>query len=452
MGAIKVCIVGRVNVGKSTLFNRLSHSREAIVEDTPGVTRDRRERKLTFGEKEIILVDTGGIDSEIIDSLPALEAQKQSLVALNEADILIFVVDVRMGVMVGDDEIGKLVRASEKPVIFVANKTDTEKQQMDLYEFTKLGVGEPIPVSAEHNIGISDLLYKLSDLLKVPFKDTLIIAPEIQSEPKIAVVGRPNVGKSSLINALLGDERHIVTEIPGTTRDSIDSVVQFHQRQYRFIDTAGLRRIGRIENKLDRLSSMMARRSIERCDIALLIFDISAGVTAQDTKIAGYILEAGKGCLVAANKWDLTDRTLKSYTELKDEYDRKFPFLSWAPFLAISAKEKHRISKIFDLIDRIMTFAKSPIPTTQLNKFLHDALLRHPPPRRDSRHPLKMYYSTQISQMPPTFLIFTNSRQEIHFSYRRFLANQIREAFQFEGWPIRLVFRHKHEHRGKRWD
>jgi len=271
-------------------------------------------------------------------------------------------------------------------------------------------------------------------------------------ETRIAVVGRPNVGKSSFLNSLIGEDRHIVTDVAGTTRDSVDSVIKYHSRHYRLIDTAGLKRIGRTNQKLDKLSAIMARRSIERCHIALLLLDSVEGVTAQDMKIASYVVEEGKACIIIGNKWDLTDRSTERFKQMHQSIRDHYVSMPWAPFMVMSALEGHNTQKVFSLIDRIMDSSSKQVSTAQLNKVIHDAQLIHPPPRRDARHPIKLYYAAQINQRPPTFLLFTNTRSEIHFSYRRFLNNQIRTAFGYEGWPIRLVFRHRHDERGRRWD
>lgn len=454
MKEYRVSIIGRVNVGKSTLFNRLTRSRDAIVENTPGVTRDRKEGRFVLAGHTIVLVDTGGIDpGHTSGDKPADEAQKQSLRALDDSDVLLFIVDGRAGVLPGDHEIADRIRKSGKPFLLLVNKMESE---MDLpssaHEFYSLGMGNPVAISAEHNLNIDELLEILTQTLHLTFSGVESGEENVESDTRIAVVGRPNVGKSSFVNAILGEERHIVTDVPGTTRDSVDSVIRYYGRQYRLIDTAGLRRIGRTTEKLDKLSAIMARRSIERCDVALLLLDAVEGVTAQDLKIAGYVIEAGRGCVIIANKWDLTDRTTERFKLIQQSIRDHYVAMPWAPFMVMSAKDQHNTRKVFSVVDSMMDSTRTPVSTSRLNKVVQDAQRIHPPPLKSSKRPVRLYYAAQIALRPPTFLCFTNTRDEIHFSYRRFLVNQIREAFVFNGWPIRLVFRHRRDERGRRWD
>jgi len=451
MAEFRITIVGRINVGKSTLFNRLTRTRDAIVENTPGVTRDRKEGHFQIYDKSVILIDTGGIDAEEIDSKPADEAQKHSLLAMEDSDLLLFVVDGRAGLLPGDQEIAEYIRRTGKPVILVANKVDSVFQNVEFADFFKLGFDEPVLISAEHNENIDDLFELLNKKIELIGHSSGDIVEE-QKETRIAVVGRPNVGKSSFLNAIIGENRHIVTDVPGTTRDAVDSLFTFQGNNYRLIDTAGLKRIGKTKGRLDKVTAIMARRSIERSHIALLLFDSVEGVTAQDIKIASYILDAGKAVIIIANKWDLTSRDTEKYKTIQQMVRDKYVAMPWAPFMVMSALEGHNTHKVLSKIDEVMNNAKTTISTSRLNKLMRDAQIIHPPPRRDARHHIKLYYATQINQYPPTFLIFTNTRYEIHFSYRRFLMNQIRDVFKFEGWPIRLVFRHRNEERGKRWD
>ncbi|MGB3975075.1 MAG: ribosome biogenesis GTPase Der [bacterium] len=454
MREYRVSIIGRVNVGKSTLFNRLTRSRDALVLNLPGVTRDRKESHFLLFGHTIVLVDTGGIEAgSTTGDKAADEAQKQSLLALNDSDLLLFVVDGRSELLPGDFEIAQKIRKSNKPVILVVNKMegniDSLTETLDIY---RLGLGEPIFISAEHNINIDLLLENLSESLNLGTYDGQSDLKSTETETRIAVVGRPNVGKSSFVNAILGEYRHIVTDIPGTTRDSVDSVFKYYGVHYRLIDTAGLRRIGKTTEKLDKLSAMKARRSIERCHIALLLLDAVDGVTAQDLKIARYVVDEGKGCIIIANKWDLTDRTTERFKLIQQSIREHFVAMPWAPFMAMSAMEQHNTRKVFTIVNSMMKSTQAPVSTSRLNKAIQDAQRIHPPAVKQSKHPVKLYYATQIGLRPPTFLCFTNTRHEIHFSYRRFLSNQIREAFSFDGWPIRLVFRHRHDERGQRWD
>jgi GTPase len=438
-----ICIVGRVNVGKSTLFNRLIQDWAAIVEDTPGVTRDRKEGILRIGERKFCLVDTGGLDPEI-EGDPAKAAQLQARIAIDIADLIIFVVDVRTGLLAGDHEIADLLRPMKKPVLVVANKTDHDGLLNELFVFVRLGLGDPIPVAAEHKLGLEILEQKIVEMLPSDEFSEGIDADDA-NETAVAIVGRANVGKSSLVNALLGYDRHIVTANPGTTRDSVDSIYSYNNQNYRLIDTAGIRKLGRTKDKIDKISTIMARKSIERCQVAVLVFDACEGITAQDLHVGGYIVESGRGLILAANKWDLTPRTIDFYESLKKDLDRKASFISWAPIVTISAISKQRVFKLFAIIDKVMAQLLHEIPTTDLNRLIQSAQKRHNAPRRKNYKPLKFYYATQISHFPPTFLIFTNTIDNIHFSYKRFISNQIRKEFGFFGCPIKLVFRHKRD-------
>ena len=440
-----VCIVGRVNVGKSTLFNRLTRSWDAIVEDTPGVTRDRKEGIIKIRNHAVKLIDTGGIDPDVCDE-PAMAAQEQSIFGLNSADLIIFMVDARAGTMPGDFEIAQLIRRSQKKTILIANKAESPRVEHELYEFTKLGFNEPLPVSAEHKINyevLLDLIFEKLGLSELEDSDSE--EETFENEISVAIVGRPNVGKSSLINTLIGEEKHIVTSIPGTTRDSIDSIYTYYGRKFRIIDTAGLKRIGKTKNRIDKVASMLARKSIERAHIGVMMIDASVGITAQDATIAGYIFETGRGCLIVANKWDITPKTKEFYDKLKEDIAYKFKFMDWAPLLTVSAISSQRVTKIFEQILKIADNLGQKIPTTQLNKVIQEAQRIHPPPRRKQGRPVKFYYATQVKNLPPTFMIFTNTHEKIHFSYERFLINFIRKSFNLEGCPIRLVFKHKRD-------
>lgn len=454
MAEYRISIIGRVNVGKSTLFNRLTRSRDALVVNIPGVTRDRKESSFILSGHTIILVDTGGIEAgPSIGDKAADEAQRQSLQALTDSDLLLFVVDGRTELLPGDYEIAQKIRKSNKPVILVVNKIEGRIDPLtETHDIYRLGMGNPIFISAEHNMNIDMLIETLVESLNLEPSDEQLSVQRVETETRLAVVGRPNVGKSSFVNSILGEYRHIVTDVPGTTRDSVDSVFKYYSALYRLIDTAGLRRIGKTTERLDKLSAIMARKSIERCHIALLLLDAVEGITAQDLKIAGYVVEAGKGCIIIANKWDLTDRSTERFKLIQQSIREHFVAMPWAPFMAMSAMEQHNTRKVFTLVNAMMESTQSHVSTSHLNKVIQDAQRIHPPALKRSKHPVKLYYAAQIALRPPTFLCFTNTRSEIHFSYRRFLTNQIREAFSFDGWPIRLVFRHRHDEKGKRWD
>lgn len=435
-----ICIVGRINVGKSTLFNRLTRTRSAIVENTPGVTRDRKKALFEHNGIQYLLIDTGGLDPEF-DDAPAKAAQEQTRLAIAEAQLALFMIDARSGLLTGDYEIARILKTTGRPVILIANKVDDDKLGGSLHEFMQLGFGEPLPISAEHNIGIDMLLDAISEHGKPSPAEPLRTKPETA----IAVVGRSNVGKSSLINALLGEERHIVTDAPGTTRDSIDSVYRYEGRNYRLIDTAGIRRLGKTKNKIDKVASIIALKSIDRCDVSVLVIDAREGITAQDARVGGYIVEAGKGCIVAANKWDLTPRNDAYHSKIINDTERKFAFMIWAPVITMSAKTKYRIFKIFPAVDQIVDTMQKSIATSDLNRLFQKMQQHHPPPRQKNRRAVKFYYATQIETAPPTFLVFTNTSGNIHFSYKRYLINNLRSEFGFKGCPIRLVFKHKRQ-------
>jgi GTP-binding protein len=452
-----VALVGRPNVGKSTLFNRLIGRRTAIVEDVPGTTRDRIYGDCDWNGVGFIVIDTGGLEAPAelgqarrnqaqalaLDSELFVEhIQNQARVAVEEADAIIFVVDGREGMSGVDSDIAEVLRSTERPVFLAVNKTEGEQRKQDAAEYWNLGIGEPIPISAYHGEGVGDLLDEVVAVLP-PFPPEY---DEIDDSErvKIALVGRPNVGKSSLLNALIGMERAIVSEIPGTTRDPIDMDLVYDGRPVTLIDTAGIRRRGRVDPGIERYSVMRSMRSIDRCDVALLLIDAADGVIAQDAHVAGYVLEKMKGVVVVVNKWDALDKdsnTMISYTkQLRDD----LKFLDYVPVIYISALTKQRVHTVLPTALEVADARKKRIPTGQLNQIVRDAYDRISPPTRAGR-PLRLYYATQVSVSPPTIVIFVNDPELVHFSYERYLENRIREQVDFPGTPIRILFRKRTE-------
>jgi GTP-binding protein len=428
-----VALVGRPNVGKSTLFNRLIEERLAIVEDVPGTTRDRIYADAQWGGTTFTVIDTGGLLPEPTDDLVAL-VRDQVQIAIAEAEVIVFLVDVKEGVIASDLEIADLLRRSNKPVILAVNKADNESRRQAAVEFYQLGLGEPCPISALHGTGTGDLLDALLNVLPPQ-------QPEVEAEGiKIAIVGRPNVGKSSVLNTILGQERMIVNEKPGTTRDAVDSFIEWDGQPVTLIDTAGIRRRGRIARGIERYSVIRALRAIQRADVALLLVDAVEGVTAQDAHIAGYIVEEAKGVVIVVNKWDLIEKdtyTMEGYTR---EIRRVLKFIAHAPLVFVSAITGQRVEKAIDVALRVQRARSYRVPTAQLNKLVEDAVSRHSPPSKRGKR-LRIYYATQVGIAPPSFIFFVNDPQLVHFSYRRYLKNQLREASDFEGAPLRLSFR-----------
>lgn len=432
-----VAIVGRPNVGKSTLFNRIVGQRVAIVEDKPGVTRDRLYQTAEWNGREFKLVDTGGLTlGEKEDALIA-SVREQVKIAIQESDVIIFLVDARQGFVPGDEEIASLLRRAKKPVLLVANKVDNINDQAGYMEFYGLGLGEPIPISAAQGLNIGDLLDMVVESL--PQSDS----KRGQDDPvRIAVVGRPNVGKSSLVNALLGEERVIVSDIPGTTRDAIDSAFTRAGKSYILVDTAGIRRKSRIYESTERYSVNRALKAVERCDVALLIIDAVEGVTEQDKRIAGYAHDKGKASVLTINKWDLVPKDDKTATRFTAYVRYNLAFLSYAPVVFTSALTKRGIGRLLNIVDYVAEQAAMHIPTSRLNELVEQAVLSNPPPAKKGKS-LKLYYVTQAGVQPPTFIIFVNDPELVHFSYTRYLENQFRNAFGFEGTPLKFVFRKK---------
>lgn len=437
-----VAIIGRPNVGKSTLFNRILGSRVAIVEDIPGVTRDRNYAEAAYSGRSFILVDTGGLDPTAASGESILSQVKaQTEQAIREADILIMLFDGREGVTPLDQEITSLLRRLKKPIFYAINKIDTPKSEPLTAEFYRLGIKTLYPVSAEHSKGVDELMEAIQPLLP--------LSPEIEEPeagtvqlPRIAVVGRPNVGKSTLINALLGEDRLVTDATPGTTRDAIDSLVRHNDKSYHFIDTAGIRRRGKIERGVERYSLSRALTAIERCDLAVVVLDAVEGIVEQDTKIIGQALKARKGCLILVNKWDLRRDDPKAREKIASELRRRLAFIPYAPILYISALKATPVKEIFEKIDAIVTAFSRRISTGALNRAFEQAVSAKPPPQRSGR-PVKLNYITQAEVRPPTFVIFSNRPDQVKEPYLRYLENFLREMFDFTGTHLAIRLRKK---------
>lgn len=435
--------MGRPNVGKSTLFNRLVGERRAIVEDEPGTTRDRLYGTTNWGGVEFTIVDTAGLQdaAEIGKSDTTEIAQRtrdQAQSAIDEADVIIFMVDTKSGPTAGDHDVADMLRKTDKPTILVANKIDNPSRKDMAVEFYELGLGDPMPMSAYHGVGSSDLLDRIVENLP-HFEDE----PEIAG-PKIAIVGRPNVGKSRLINALIGEERSIVSDIPGTTRDSLDTHLEWNGRALTLIDTAGIRRRGRIEQGIEHFSVLRSMRAIDRSDVVLLVIDSTEGFTAQDLHIAGYVEEQKKGIVIVVNKWDLIEKDTSTMDLYRDEAKRQLDFLPYAPLVFISAKFGQRVQNVLEMALLVESERRKRVTTSAINKLLRDAVAKHPPATKPNKW-LKFYYATQADVSPPTFVFFCNDPENVHFSYKRYLENQIRDQFGFVGNPVRMTFRGREE-------
>lgn len=433
-----VAVVGRPNVGKSTLFNALCGENVSIVEDTPGVTRDRIYADCDWQNHPFTLIDTGGIEPESGDVI-LRQMREQAQIAIETADVIIFMVDVRTGLVDADYTVADMLRKSKKPVVLCVNKVDSfKKQQNDVYEFYNLGMGDPIPVSAAGRQGIGDLLDEIVKYFKE--SDT----EEAEDErPRIAVVGRPNVGKSSIINRLLGENRLIVSDVAGTTRDAIDTVVTHNGEEYVFIDTAGLRRKSKIKEDIERYSIIRTVAAIDRCNIAVIVIDATLGVSEQDTKIAGIAHERGKGAILLVNKWDaVEDKNDKTIYKFTEELRQKFAFMPYADIMFVSAVTGQRLIKLYDEIDKVRQNQNLRIPTGVLNEILTEATAMHEPPQ-DKGKRLRLFYVTQVGVNPPTFVIFVNDRELFHFSYQRYIENRFREAFGFAGTPVHFMIRER---------
>ena len=431
-----VAVVGRPNVGKSTLFNKLAGRRVSIVKDTPGVTRDRIYADASWLDKDYLVVDTGGIEPDTSDIL-LQSMRSQAQLAIDTADVIIFVTDAKSGMTDADVEVANMLRKSHKPVVVAVNKLDNMLDITAMYEFYSLGLGDPMPISAEQGQGIGDLLDEV-----VKYFPEKAEGEEESELLKLAVIGKPNVGKSSLINKLLGEDRVIVSDIAGTTRDSIDAVVTNRGRQYLFIDTAGIRRQSRVNEDIERVSVIRAVASVERCDIAIVMIDAETGVTEQDAKIAGLAHEKGKGLVLAVNKWDAIEKDDKTIYKFSRQLDETLSFIPYAEKVFISAKTGLRIDKLFDSIQQTEESQNKRVPTGVLNDVLYEAMSLNQPPSDKGRR-LKIYYMTQIGVKPPTFVIFVNDKKLMHYSYTRYIEIQIRENFGFSGTPLQFIIRER---------
>ena len=434
-----VAVVGRPNVGKSTLFNSLCGQQISIVKDTPGVTRDRIYAEVSWLNHNFTLIDTGGIEPDTGDIILA-QMREQAEIAIETADVIIFMTDVKQGLVDSDSKVADMLRRSHKPVILVVNKVDSfEKMMPDVYEFYNLGIGDPIPVSAASKLGIGDML----DEVVKNFPEGTDTGEE-DDRPKIAIVGKPNVGKSSIINKLIGNNRVIVSDIAGTTRDAIDTPVVYNKKEYVFIDTAGLRRKNKIKEEIERYSIIRTVAAVERADIVVIVIDATEGVTEQDAKIAGIAHERGKGIIIAVNKWDAIEKNDKTIYEHTNKIRQTLSFMSYAEILFISAKTGQRLNKLYELIDTIIESQNLRVPTGVLNEILTEAVAMQQPPS-DKGKRLRIYYMTQVAVKPPTFVMFVNDKKLTHFSYTRYIENKIRESFGFRGTSIRFINRERKE-------
>lgn len=434
-----IAIVGRPNVGKSTLFNKLIGQRLSIVDDTPGVTRDRIYGELEWQNHKAIIIDTGGIEPKS-DDIILSQMRRQAQLAIDTAEVIILVTDMNTGLVATDLDVANMLMKSGKPVVLCVNKCDRiGEPEPEFYEFYNLGIGEPIQVSAVHGHGTGDLLDEVFSKLNI---DENI--EDDESVINVAVIGKPNVGKSSLINYITSEERCIVSDIAGTTRDSIDTVVENKFGRYNFIDTAGIRRKSRINDEIEKYSIIRAKMAIERSDVCVIMIDAQIGVTEQDTKVAGLALEAGKACIIAVNKWDAIEKDSKTMQNFKKRIEVEFAFMSWAPNVFISAKTGQRVDNLFTLINTVAANNATRIRTGTLNELLAQITTRVQPPT-DKGKRLKIYYMTQPSTKPPTFVSFCNNKDLFHFSYQRYIENRIRETFALSGTPIRMVIRERGE-------
>ncbi|MCI9564491.1 MAG: ribosome biogenesis GTPase Der [Eubacterium sp.] len=434
-----VAIVGRPNVGKSTLFNALAGQKISIVKDTPGVTRDRIYADVDWLNYNFTMIDTGGIEPDSSDIILS-QMREQAQIAIDTADVIIFMTDVKQGLIDADSKVADMLRRSRKPVILVVNKVDNFNRMMaDVYEFYNLGIGDPIPISASQKSGLGDMLDKVVEHFKA-----LNLDEEEDDRPRVAIVGKPNVGKSSIINKLTGESRVIVSNIAGTTRDAIDTDVEWNGREYVFIDTAGLRRKSKVKEDIERYSIIRTVTAVERADVVVIVIDAVEGVTEQDAKIAGIAHENGKGIIIAVNKWDAIEKNDKTVYEYTNKVRQILSFMQYAEIMFISAKTGQRLPKLFDMIDVVIANHSMRIETGVVNEIMAEAVAMQQPPS-DKGKRLKLYYITQVSVKPPTFVIFVNDKELMHFSYTRYIENRIREAFGFRGTPLRFIIRERND-------
>ncbi len=432
-----VAIIGRPNVGKSSFFNALIGERISIVDNTPGVTRDRIYATSRWRERDFLLIDTGGIEPKTEDTI--LKGMRdQAEIAIETADVILFMCDIKTGITATDEEIGIMLRKAGRPVVVAVNKADyVGEAPPELYEFYNLGLGDVYPISASHRLGIGELLDALYSYFPAEAEDS-----DEGGSIKVALIGKPNAGKSSLANKMIGQKRSIVSDIPGTTRDAIDSEISNEVGEFTIIDTAGLRKKSRIDDAIEKYSMIRSLAAIERADVCVILIDGAEGVTEQDTKVAGYAHNSGKACIFAVNKWDLVDKTTKTLEQYQRRIEERFAFMSYAPVIFLSAKTGQRVSKLFSLIKSVYEEAGKRLSTGMLNDLLGEAVAMVPTPQDKGRH-LKIYYGTQIATHPPQFVLFVNDKELMHFSYERYLENQFRKNFGFVGTPIRFYLRAK---------
>ena len=434
-----VAIVGRPNVGKSTLFNALAGQKISIVKDTPGVTRDRIYADIDWLNYNFTMIDTGGIEPDSSDIILA-QMREQAQIAIDTADVIIFMTDVKQGLIDADAKVADMLRRSQKPVVLVVNKVDNfNKMMADVYEFYNLGIGDPVPISASQRSGIGDMLDKVVEHFK-----SLDLEEDEDDRPKVAIVGKPNVGKSSIINKLTGESRVIVSNIAGTTRDAIDTDVKWNGKEYVFIDTAGIRRKSKVKEDIERYSVIRTVTAVERADVVVIVIDATEGVTEQDAKIAGIAHENGKGIIIAVNKWDAIEKNDKTVYEYTNKVRQILSFMQYAEIMFISAKTGQRLPKLFDMIDMVIENHTMRIETGVVNEIMAEAVAMQQPPS-DKGKRLRLYYITQVSVKPPTFVIFVNDKELMHFSYTRYIENRIRDAFGFRGTSLKFIIRERKE-------